>query len=209
MNSCQRVYAMVKGLFCQLVHYLITLNATMAWHPTEADACAFVAQCPEEVHDMTYEGVLHIFALNRLQARHRVRVENHTLLYRIHVPITVQCQGNGCSLSSKDVVRKSFGQLTTGRLTILEMAGDDCCCPHPLVNLRSVSVDFILWSLSIMILSEFGLGLFSSDDKFTPSLNEVVFLWIVLCVLQAENFVFLRGRPILRRSLQRSWLPQA
>ena len=33
--------------------------------------------------------------------------------YRIHVPIIVQCQGNGCSLSSKGgaVIQESFGQL--------------------------------------------------------------------------------------------------
>ena len=38
-----------------------------------------------------------------------------------NVPIIVQCQGNGCSLSSKDgaVIRESFGQLAAGHLTIL------------------------------------------------------------------------------------------
>ena len=65
------------------------------------------------------------------------------------MPIIVQCQGNGCSLSSKDgaVVRESLGQLAAGRLAILEMAVDDRCRPDPLVNLRSISVDFIVWSL--------------------------------------------------------------
>ena len=115
-------------------------------------------------------------------ARHWVRVEYNIVLYRVHVPIIVKCQGNGCSLSSKDgaVIRESLGQLVAGRLTILEMAVYDHCCPNPLVNLRSISVDFIVWSLSIMILSEFGLSLFSSDHTFTPSLNEVEFLWIIL-----------------------------
>ena len=60
------------------------------------------------------------------------------------------------------------------------MAIDDRCRPNPLVNLRSISVDFIVWSLCIMILSKFGLSLFSSDHTFTHSLNEVVFLWIIL-----------------------------
>ena len=113
-------------------------------------------------------------------ARHWVRVEYNIVLYRVHMPIIVKCQGNGCSLSSKDgaVIRESLGQLVAGRLTILEMAIDDRCRPNPLVNLRSISisVDFIMWSLCIMILSEFGLSLFSSDHTFTHSLNEVVFL---------------------------------
>ena len=74
----------------------------MAWHPAEADMGAFVAQCPKEVHDMAYKRVFSIFALNRLQARHWVRVDYNIVLFRIHVPITVQCQDDGHSLSSKD-----------------------------------------------------------------------------------------------------------
>ena len=38
----------------------------MAWHPAEADMGAFVAQCPEEGHDMADERVFSIFALNPL-----------------------------------------------------------------------------------------------------------------------------------------------
>ena len=91
LNSCQWVYVMVKGLLCLLVHYLVTLDAAMAWHPAKVDTSAFVAQCPEEVHDMADERVFSIFALNRLQARHWVRVDNNIVLYRIHVPIIVQC----------------------------------------------------------------------------------------------------------------------
>ena len=69
------------------------------------------------------------------------------------MPIVVQCQGDGCCLSSKDgtVIWDSFGQLAAGRLTIPEMAVDDRCCPHSLINLRSVSVDIIMWSLGIAI----------------------------------------------------------
>ena len=153
----------------------------MAWHPAEADTCAFVAQSPDSVHDMTNERVFRIFALNCLQARHWVWLENNIVIYRIHVPIIVQCQCNGCSLSSKDsaVIWESLGQLVAGRLTILEMVVDDRCCSHPLVDLRSISVDFIMWSLSIMILSEFCLNLFSTDHKFTHSFNEVVFRWVI------------------------------
>ena len=97
------------------------------------------------------------------------------------MPIVVQCQGDGCCLSSKDgtVIWESFGQLAVSHLTILEMAVDDRCCPHSLVNLRSVSVDFIMWSLSIALLSEFGLSLFSCDHTFVHPFNEAVSLRIV------------------------------
>ena len=106
----------------------------MAWHPTEANTCVFVAQCPGEAHNMTNERVFRFFTLNRLQARHWVRVEYNIVLYRIYVPIIVQYQGNGCSLSNKDgaVIRESLGQLAACRLTILKMAVDDHCRPHPL-----------------------------------------------------------------------------
>ena len=104
-----------QGSLCHLVHYLITLNATLARHPAEADTCAFVPQCPKEAHDtcMTNERVFRLFALNRLPARHRVGVEYNIVRYEIHVPVFVQCQGNGCRLSSKDgaVILECFGQL--------------------------------------------------------------------------------------------------
>ena len=58
-------------------------------------------------------------------------------------------------------------------------AVDDHCCPHSLVNLRSVSVDLIMWSLSIAILSEFGLSLFSCDHTFAHPFNEAVSLRII------------------------------
>ena len=153
----------------------------MAWHPAEADTSAFVAQCPEEIHDLANGRVVSIFAFNCLQARHWVRVDYNIMLYRIHVSIIVQCQCDCCCLSSKDgtVIWESFGQLAASRLTILEMAVYDRCCPHSLVNLRSVSVDFIMWSLSIAILSEFGLSLFSCDHTFAHPFNEAVFLRIV------------------------------
>ena len=163
---------MVKGILCQLVHYPIPLYATMAWYSAEADTSAFVAQCPEEIHDPANERVVSIFAFNYLQARHRVRVDYDIMLYRIHMPIIIQCQCDGCCLSSEDgtVIWESFGQLAAS-LTILEMAVDDRGCPHSLVNLRSVSIDFIMCSLSIVILSEFGLSLFSCDHTFSRALN--------------------------------------
>ena len=83
--------------------------------PAEADTCAFVPQCPKEVHDtcMTNERVFRLFALNRLQARHRVGVEYNIVRYEIHVPVFVQCLGNVCRPSSKDgaVILGCFGQL--------------------------------------------------------------------------------------------------
>ena len=180
----------------------------MTWHPTEADTGAFFAQYPEEIHDMATERVVSIFALNCLQARHWVRVDYNIVLYRIHVPVIVQCQCECCRLSSKDgtVILESFGQLAASRLTNLEIAVDDHYCPHSLVNLWSVSVDFIMWSLSIVILSEFGLNLFSCDHTFAHPFNEVVSLRIVFMFL-AERLVSSGGRPFLRQSLQRLWLP--
>ena len=153
----------------------------MVWHLAEADTTAPVAQCPEEIYDLANERIVGIFALNCLQARHWVRVDYDIVLYRTHVPIVVQCQGDGCCLSSKDgtVIWESLGQLAVSHLTILEMAVDDRCCPYSLVNLRSVSVDFIMWSLSIAILSEFGLSLFSCNHTFAHPFNEAVSLRIV------------------------------
>ena len=54
----------------------------MAWYPAEADMGAFVAQWTEEVHDMADERGFSIFALNRLQAIHWVRVDYIIVLYR-------------------------------------------------------------------------------------------------------------------------------
>ena len=64
-----------------------------------------------------------------------------------HVLVIVQRQTDGCSLSRKDgaVVWQSFGQLAAGCLTILEMAVDDCCCPHSLIHFGAISVYIIMW----------------------------------------------------------------
>ena len=190
VDSRQWVYVMIKGLLCKLVHYLVPLYATMAWHPAEADTNSLVAQCPEEIHDLANERVVSMFALNHLQARHWVRVDYDIVLYRIHVAIIVQCQCDCCCLSSKDgtVIWESFGQLAASRLTILEMAVDDRCCPHSLIDLRSVSVDFIMWSLSVAILSEFGLSLFSCDHAFADPFNEDMFLRVVFMCSWREGW---------------------
>ena len=81
-----------------------------------------------------------------------------------------------------------FWKLAASRLTVLEMAVDDRCCPHSLVNLRSVSVDFIVWSLSIAILFEFGLSLFSCDHTFAHPFNEAVSLRIVFMCSWREGW---------------------
>ena len=163
----------------------------MAWHPAEADTRAFVSQCPKEVHDITNEGIFHIFTINHQQARHRIRLEYNIMHYRIHVPIIVQSQGNGCSLSSIDdaVIRESFRHLAVRRLTILWMVVDDRWCPHPLVNLWSVSVDHTVWSLIIVILSEFSSSLFSSDHAFTPPPMRFCFVGSYSCVIKIALWV--------------------
>ena len=43
-DTCQWVYVLIKGLFCKLVHFLISLNATVAWYPVETDTYALVTQ---------------------------------------------------------------------------------------------------------------------------------------------------------------------
>ena len=99
-----------------------------------------------------------------------------------HISVVVQCQSNGCSLSSKDgaVVWQSFGQLAAGCLTILEMTIDDRCCPHSLVHFGAIGLNFIMWSLCFMILIELSLSFWSGDHTFAYSFNEVVYLWIII-----------------------------
>ena len=61
--------------------------------------------------------------------------------------VIVQCQSDGCGLSSKDgaVVWQSFGQVAAGCLTILEMAVDNCHCPHSLdAHFGAISEDFVV-----------------------------------------------------------------
>ena len=181
----------------------------MAWHPAEVDTSAFVAQCPGEVHNVADQSFFSTFALNHLQARHWVRVDYNIVLCRIHVPMIVQCQGDGSSLSSKygAVIWESFWQLTASHLTILEMAVNNCCCPtlslirqirqcrlHHVVlehrNTRWIWPEpLLLWSY---ICTPLQLGCVSSDH---------------IHVFQGASIVSSRGRPFLHQSLQMSELP--
>ena len=123
-----------------------------------------------------------VFALYRLQAGHWVRVDHHIVVNWAHVLVIVQCQGDGCSLSSKygAVVWQSFRQVAASCLTIQEMAVDDCRCPHSLVHFGAISIDFITWSSSFMILIELSLGFMYGDHTFAHSFNEVVSLRIII-----------------------------
>ena len=154
------IYVMVKGLLRQMVNSSISLYATMAWYPAETNMCAFVIQQPKEVHDMAKERILSVFTLNRLEAGHWVRVNYYILVDWADVFVIVQCQSDGCSLSSKygTVVWQSFGQVAAGCLTILEMAVDNCRCPHSLVYFGAISEDFVVLSYGFLILPELRLS---------------------------------------------------
>ena len=100
----------------------------------------------------------------------------------VHVPVIVQCQCDGGSLSSRDgaVVSHSFEQMAASCLTYLEMAIDNCCFPYPLVHFGSISVDFVVWSLSLTKFIEFSLGFMAGNHAFANSVDDVVSLRIVL-----------------------------
>ena len=123
-----------------------------------------------------------VFTLNCLQTGHWVREDNYVMMDWAHVLVIVQHQTDAYSLSCKDgaVVWQSFGQLAARCLTILEMAIDDRCCPHSLIHFGAISLDFIMWSLCFMILTELSLGLLSGDHTFVYSFNEVVSLGIII-----------------------------
>ena len=114
------------------------------------------------------------------------------------VSVIGQCQSDGYSLSCKDgvIVWQSVGQLAAGCLTILGIAVDERCWPHPLIHFGATSVNFIMWSLSFTILIELSLGSLSGDHTFAYSLNEVVSLEIVIvcswwktgCTQRADQF---------------------
>ena len=173
---------MAKGLLRQLVNSFISLYATMAWYPAETNMCAVVTQQPEEVHDMTNERVLSVFTLNHLQAGHWVRVDYYIVVNLAHMPVIVQCQSDGCSLSSKyvAVVWQSFGQVVAGCLTILEMAVDDCCCPYFSFNLETK----VLTSLCDHRVSQYCLNLAWASGleimQLFNSFNKVVSVRIVI-----------------------------
>ena len=158
---------------------------------------------------MTNKRVLGVFTLNCLQTRHWVRVDYYIVMNWTHVSVIVQCQSDGCSLSSKDgaIVWRSFGQLAAGCLTILEMAVDDSRCPHSLIHFGAICVNFIMWSLCFMMLFEFSLGFFSGGHRFAHSFNEVMSLRIVIMRSWWKAECPQGGRPIRHWSLRRPWLP--
>ena len=131
---------------------------------------------------MANKRVLCVFTLDCLQTGHWVRVGYYIMVDWAHVLVIIQCQTDSCSLSCKDgaVVWQSFGQLVAGCLTILEMAVDDCCCPHSLVHLGAISVDFIMRSLHFTILTDLSLGFLFGDHMFAYSFIEVVSPGIVI-----------------------------
>ena len=73
---------------------------------------------------MANKGVFSVVTLDYLQAEHWVRVDYYIMANWGHMLVIVQCQSDGCILSSKNgaVVRQSFGQVAAGCLTIKEMA---------------------------------------------------------------------------------------
>ena len=85
-------------------------------------------------------------------------VDYYNVMNWTHVSVTVQCQSDGCSLSSKygAIVWQSFGQLAAGSLTILEMAVDDRRCPHSLIHFGAICVNFIVWSLCFIMFLLWG-----------------------------------------------------
>ena len=120
---------------------------------------------------MANKRVIGVFTLNCLQTGHWVRVDYHIMMDWAHVLVIVQYQTDGCSLSSKDgaVVWQSFGHLAAGCLTILEMAVDDRRCPHTPVHFGAISVDFIMWSVSLGIIvmrSWWKVGCPQGGDQF-------------------------------------------
>ena len=129
---------------------------------------------------MTNKRVLRVFTLNCLQTGHWVRIDYYIVMNWTHVSVTVQCQSDGCSLSSKDgaVVWQPFGQLAVSpswkwRLMI-------AAAPTLFHSFWSHRCKFIMWSLCFTILIEFSLGFFSGDHTFAHSSNEVVSLGIVI-----------------------------
>ena len=154
------------------------------WPGSQQDISAFVAQCPEEVHDMATE-MVSPFSLS-LACNQHMESEYTTVLYRVRVPIILQCQGDGSTLSSNDtaVIWQSYGQLVASRLAILKTA----------ILELSLSVAFIK-----QVVHEHhdtpwvGPGLLWS---YIHSFNEVVFLritfvcsqWKAWCLQGADKF---------------------
>ena len=148
------------SLFCYLVDSFISANATRDWYPAKTDSRAFITQYSDQVHDKANESVFSIFALNHLQVGHCVRIDYW--LYRIHVPVKVQCQ--------KMVVVKMVP------LSHNVWNGWRSRCP--LAFLGSIDISFVMWSLGITLLIEVGLAFSPVDRTFVHHVSEAVSLWI-------------------------------
>ena len=64
VDNCQWVYVLAKGLFCELVHSFISLNATVS---SRNEHVVLVTQWPEQVHDKADNRVLGLFNCHCLQ----------------------------------------------------------------------------------------------------------------------------------------------
>ena len=150
----------------------------MAWHPALVDTSAFVAQCPEEIHDLAREGCQYLLQLPASKTLSQSRkhcaiqdpcADNSSAPMWLLLP---QQQRWNCYLGVfLDSWRQVVAPFWKRRLMT--------AAAPTLVNFRSISVDFIMWSLSIAILSEFGQSLSSCDHTFAHPFNEAVYLQIV------------------------------
>ena len=176
MYTCQWVYVLFKGLFAS------SFPSMPQWLGIQQKrTCVPLLLNNQSRFMIWHKRFLGVFTRNCLQTRHWARVDYFIVMNWTHVMVIVQCQSDGCSLSSKygAIVWQSFGQLAAGCLTILEMAVDDRRCPHSLIHFGAICVNFIMWSLCFVILIEFSLG-FSGDHTFAHSFNEVVSLGVVI-----------------------------
>ena len=103
------------------------------------------------------EMVLNIFALNRLEAGHWVRV--NIMSYWIHVSIMDQCQNDGCSLCSKNcvVTKEYLGQVVTSCLPVLDISFDDSRCPRYLSKIRHCILRYVIcqdthWNYFLLVI---------------------------------------------------------
>ena len=91
---------------------------------------------------------------------------------------------------------ESFGQVTKSCFTGVDER------PYSIVNLGSVNVDFIMCSLNVGTVTEYGLIFISCDHTFAYPFNKDVPLRIVF-MCSGRKAWFLHGRPIPLWSLQR------
>ena len=166
----------ISGVACQ--GYVLR-QAGRQWCIQQKLICvplSFNNQRRFEVHDIANKRVLSVFTLNRLQAGNWVWVNYYIVVDCVHVLVIVQCQSDGCSLSSKDgaVVWQSFGQAAAGCLIIPEMLVDNCHCPHSLIyfGVKTSSCDPGVSRCSLNLAWASGL---ETMHLFTPSMRLCLF----------------------------------